>query len=418
MRKSKALIYFGLGFLLIAIILALGGYRLSPETISKELDQKAHFAPSEIIKSGMSGNVATVVTQRDTWIQCRTMTGILVLIWKADPYVVSPVDLSNPIFPSSEADMTRFYLDACQWSKYGVDPVLILKAADELVSPYLELDGQVLSHQINRIIKNAASLQVDSSIVFTSKGNTVTAKYVTYFQSEGGVNYGSRLNVNQISMASSFEDSAFWAWYHKTYIQAQDSDQAVLLQSFLVSEEITNRVFDLGKGVVTFRSVVTAKTLGWTGVETKNITAKYDLDLGWVFREVGETFVQTLDLSGSWKVDLYEAVDGPAIYITSIPDLRLSGLMVSTKTSSKETPDIVNTTEFSFTFQGKHYSGAADLQGGTLDNLTTGLIIDQTNDNALRMAYQFNRNPTDPSKYDLEVFVYVTYMYGQPVRIK
>lgn len=357
MRKSKTFVYIGIAFGLLILLGYMMGVRLSAQSISLEQDKAAHFEPSEVLSSTVIDGKAVVLTQHDSWIQCHVIGSTLGLLWKAEPTSVSPIDLSEPLLPQTESVLIETYQDACRWSTFKIDTVLILKEAMKLAEPYMGPEDLVLSHHIDRILVDANGvMQVDSSMAFTSGDRTIDAKYVVYFRNEPDwIGFNSQLRVNYVSVPQPVDI--------QSYYESRYPISILLSKAYLIEMSTKDEIIDLEHGKMDFTAVFVSRIPGWEYTYEEKVKAIYDLDEGWTYTLVDQGKKESIRVDGTWKVDLYEPMEGPVkdIYFASVHDLTVSGTAEFVSGDFELNEYVPTEVTMDFTFRGKHFHGFATM---------------------------------------------------------
>ena len=389
MRKNKVILNIIIGLALVLLIGILDGYRLSAVSISLDQDKNDHFTPSEVVSSNTKNGVTTVVTRHDSWIKCHAIHQVLGFLWKADPIKISPVNLNEPMIPQNETEFRLTYLNACEWAVYGIDPVLILNEVHHAAKAYMAEDYMIVNILIDRIYqKNDGELQVNGSILFTSYDKTVNSEYVLYFRNgPEWENYYSNLLVRNISVTQGVTAETYFKWYD-TYFVPQGLTHWIATS--LTCQDTLNDVetnFEHGKMQFIAKQVCSA--LGWTYVIEQHASAKFVLHQGWVFEAEEETTQEFLDLTGTYRANLYEFEHGGDDIFTTVNDLKVEGTLLYTVSKDYEVQIVSNTMTMEFTYMGKHYEGDAVFQVDAFTRrLTT--MMDANNDSSFEFGIQLN----------------------------
>lgn len=414
MRKTKIALYSTLGIVILFFIGYLDGLRLSLETINNELDQKEHFGHSEIIDTEINDDVATVIVRNDTWIQCRIMDRNYGFLWKARNEQYLPFNTQGSLFPISMDSFVASYKKACQESKYTFEPSAILNEVAELLKPYLGNEGKIRFHKINLMKIESDKAHIEAIIQFSTPEYSVSAHYEINFKyDQGWIHTYSNLYVDTLAVTSPVTVDEFWSWYKSTHIEDMD----LIMEQFKISSEIMTQSINLEKGEMVFTVVTTSKTSIWTGVQTQKVLAKYDLDHGWTFEIKEDTLVETLDWSGTWKVDLYEpGNDGPSLYDSTINNIDIRG-EISFSTTNSGFSIFSNTMTIRFRLNGKTYVESPLFQ--MEDKLYKELYIDLIDNKLNRLYFElrfFDYN--ELKEYKTALYIHNDSVWGTPLKIR
>ena len=163
----------------------------------------------------------------------------------------------------------------------------------------------------------------------------------------------------------------------------------------------SNIKFDLEKQSLDFEVNGVFTALNFTGTITRQMKGQYDFENGWSYMIVSESYEETTDWNGSWKVDLYSWSDGVSTFKRTVEVISSGKIKVTNDGAGHE--EVTNDTSATFTLNGHEYTVNGlpyiDINDGHTNSKTVIFTYGTGANESLNMVISFNTSPVDSTPY-------------------